>query len=73
MIKWRLKVLMAVRDMDNTQLMELTQLHRNTITKLKNNRPDRLTIDTLNRLCQALDCQPGDLMSYIPDTDRGVN
>jgi putative transcriptional regulator len=73
MIKWRLKVLMAERDMDNTQLMELTQLHRNTITKLKNNRPDRLTIDTLNRLCQALDCQPGDLMSYIPDTDRGVN
>lgn len=71
MIKWRLKVLMAERDMDNTKLMELTQLHRNTITKLKNNRPDRLTIDTLNRLCQALDCQPGDLMSYIPDNDLG--
>ena len=72
MIRWRLKILMAERDMDNTQLMELTQLHRNTITKLKNNPPDRLTIDTLNRLCKALDCQPGDLLSYIPEQELKV-
>ena len=31
-------------------------------------RDNNVTISALNRLCQLLDCQPGDLIEYIPDT-----
>ena len=38
-----------------------------TLTKLRNNEPvNTLTID---KFCEILDCQPGDLMEYVPDTD----
>lgn len=65
-MKWRLPVLMADREMNYRQLAELAQMHPGTISKLKNNLPDRLEMNTLMRLCKALDCQPGDLLVYIP-------
>lgn len=39
-----------------------------TLTALRNGRGG-INSDTLNRLCAALHCQPGDLMEYIPDDD----
>ncbi|MHC5719434.1 MAG: helix-turn-helix domain-containing protein [Nostoc sp.] len=41
-------------------------MHPGTISKLKNNLPDRLELVTLMKLCKALKCQPGDLLAYIP-------
>ena len=38
-----------------------------TLQKLRKNEP--VTTATLNRLCELLDCQPGDLMEYVPDAD----
>lgn len=67
MIKWRLKVIMAEKEIDNHQLHKLTGLHLGTISKLRNNPPARIETDTLNRLCNALQCQPGDLLRYVPD------
>ena len=34
-------------------------------------RNNNVTIATLNRLCQLLDCQPGELLEYIPDENTG--
>lgn len=68
-IKWRLAVLMADREFDHKDLAELTGLHPVTVSRLKNMRtmPRRLDSDTLTKLCKALDCQPGDLLRYLPD------
>ncbi len=66
-IKWRLIAVMADREVDNQRLHELTGLHLGTIAKLRNNPPSRLDTDTLNKLCKALQCQPGDLLRYVPD------
>ena len=38
-----------------------------TLQKLRKNEP--VTTATLNRLCELLECQPGDLMEYVPDAD----
>jgi len=38
---------------------------QNSLTAINHNRS--VTIDTINRLCAALDCQPGDILEYIPD------
>lgn len=41
-----------------------------TIHRLKHNKP--ISSDTLNKLCFALNCQPGDLMCYIPDSPEYI-
>lgn len=71
-IKWRLPVLMADREMDYKKLGEATGMHPNTISKLKNNLPDRLDMTTLLKLCKALNCQPGDLLVYVPSEGDDV-
>lgn len=38
-----------------------------TLTKLRNNEP--VTTLTIEKFCDILDCQPGDLMEYVPDID----
>ena len=63
-LKWRLAAVMADREVDNDRLHELTGLHRGTISKLRNNPPSRVDMDTLNKLCEALNCQPGELLVY---------
>ena len=67
-IRWKLAVVMAERDISNKELAVLTGMHPTSVSKLKTRR--RLTrIDeaTLNALCEALQCQPGDLMVYEKD------
>jgi len=70
-IKWRLAAVMADRELDYKQLAEKTGLHPGTVSKLKNTyvMPRRLDSDTLEKLCQALACQPADLMRYHPDEE----
>ena len=65
-MKWRLPVLMADREVDYKKLAEMTGMHPGTVSKLKNNLPDRVDMVTLMKLCRALECQPGDLLVYIP-------
>ena len=66
---------MADREIDNQNLHLLTGLHPGTISKLRNNPPARIDVVTLNLLCQALDCQPGELLRFIPDSsnDNSIN
>ncbi len=68
-IKWRLAVLMADREIDYKELAKLTGFHEKTVSKHKNLRvmPSRLEDSTLFKYCQALECQPGDLLVYIPE------
>lgn len=68
-IKWRLAVLMADREINYKELAKLTGFHEKTVSKHKNLRvmPSRLEDSTLFKYCQALDCQPGDLLVYIPE------
>jgi len=72
-IKWRLAVLMADRELDYKDLAIKAGLHAVTISKLKNSRekPPRLDRGTLEKLCKALDCQPGDLLVYVPVKGEG--
>lgn len=66
-LKWRLAAVMADKEIDNQALHEATGLHIGTISKLKNNPPKRIDWDTLEALCRALKCEPGDLIRWIDD------
>lgn len=74
-IKWRLAAVMADREIDNQKLHDLTGLHPGTISKLRNKKPARLDTQTLDILCKALRCEPGDLLRFAPDEegDRQAN
>jgi putative transcriptional regulator len=67
-IRWKLAIVMAERHISNKELAVLTGMHPTSLSKLKNRlRLTRIDEATLNALCQALRCQPGDLMVYEPD------
>ncbi len=68
-IKWRLAVLMADREIDYKDLAEATGFNEKTVSRHKNMRPmpKRLEETTLVRYCEALNCQPGDLLVYVPE------
>lgn len=67
-IKWRLAVLMADREIDYLELASKTGFNPKTVSKHKNMRvmPGRLEDSTLLKYCEALNCQPGDLLVYVP-------
>ena len=47
------------------RLKQLTGLANATIKSMRNN--SSVTADTLSKICQALHCQPGDIMEYVED------
>ena len=59
-------VMLAKRKMSVTELSERVGITMANISILKNGRAKAVRVETLNKLCAALDCQPGDLMAYQP-------
>ena len=67
MINIRLDYLLLDRRMKLKDLAEATGLAMNNLSILKTNKARAIRFSTLNSLCKALDCAPGDLIEYIPD------
>ena len=66
-IKSRLAVILAERGMKLSELEEKTGISLNNLSILKTGKAKAVRFSTLNEVCRALDCQPGDLLQYIPD------
>lgn len=60
-------VMLAKRKMSVTELSEKLDITMANVSILKNGKAKAIKLDTLNRLCKALDCQPADLLEYQPD------
>jgi len=67
MINIRLDYLLLDRRMKLKDLAEATGLAVNNLSILKTNKARAIRFSTLNSLCKALNCTPGDLIDYIPD------
>lgn len=64
-----LDVMLAKRKMSVTELSERVGITMANISILKNGKAKAIRLSTLNRICQVLDCQPGDILEYRPDED----
>jgi len=64
MIEIKLEQLLEKRGLTAYALSKQTGLHQSVLSKLKSNSTKALRIDVLDTICQALDCQPGDLLSF---------
>ncbi|MDE7311862.1 MAG: helix-turn-helix transcriptional regulator [Eubacterium sp.] len=60
-------VMLAKRKMSVTELAGQVGITLANISILKNGRAKAIKIDTLNKICRALDCQPGDILEYRDD------
>lgn len=67
MIQINLDIMMAKRHMSAGELAEKIDLTSANLSILKNNKAKAIRFSTLNALCKALDCQPGDIIEYLPD------
>ena len=63
-----LDVMMAKRKMGLTELSEKMGITLANLSILKNNRARAIRFSTLDAICKALDCQPGDILEYVPES-----
>lgn len=73
-IRVKLAVLLAEKQMKLVDLEERTGISLNNLSVLKTDKAKAIRFSTLNEICKALNCQPGDLFEYIEDeNDEGAD
>ena len=63
----RLDRMMADRKMSLNSLAEEVGISDVNLSNIKTGKISAIRFTTLNGICRALDCQPGDILEYIPD------
>ena len=66
-IKVNLDVMLARRKMSSGQLAELVGITQANLSILKTGKAKAIRFSTLDAICKALDCQPGDILCYEED------
>lgn len=67
MIRIDLDVMLARRKMSVTELSARVGITMANLSILKTGKARAVRLETLDRLCAALDCQPGDLLEFLPE------
>lgn len=67
MINMKVAELMGRHRLTKKALSELTGIRPNTVSALWHGTIKRLDIEHLDKLCTALNCQPGDLFEYVSE------
>ena len=66
-------VMLAKRKMSVTELSERVGITMANISILKNGKAKAIKLSTLNSICKALNCQPGDILEYVEDMNDVEN
>ena len=68
-----LDVMLAKRKMRSKELAERIGITEQNLSLLKSGKVKGVRFDTLNKICEVLKCQPGDLLEHRPaDSDDGA-
>ncbi len=65
-----LDVVMAQRKIGLTELAKEVDITMANLSILKNNKAKAIRFTTLESICKALDCQPGDIITYVEDVKK---
>ena len=71
-IKFKVKVMLAMRGMTQKELAERTGIRPPTVSAICVGSVKHLPVDAVEKICGVLDCQPADLMEFVRDPDGGV-
>ena len=69
MIVVNLDVVMAQRKIGLTELAEQVDITMANLSNLKNNKAKAIRFSTLEAICKALNCQPGEILQFVEDDD----
>ena len=61
--------MLAKRKMSLSQLSEQVEVTIANLSVLKTNKAKAVRFSTLEAICKALDCQPGDILEYVPEEE----
>ena len=64
-----LDVMLAKRKMSLGQLSQEVGVTMANLSILKTNKAKAVRFNTLEAICKALDCQPGDILAYVPEEE----
>ena len=67
-----LDVMMAKRKMSLNELASKVDLTLANLSILKNNKAKAVRFSTLEAICKALDCQPGDILEFVEGEENGT-
>lgn len=67
MIVMRLDRLLAERKVTSKELAERVGISQVNMSRIKTGKVSAVRFSTLSAICEALDCQPGDVLEYVPD------
>lgn len=73
MILINLDVMMAKRKMSLGELSDRVGITLANLSILKNNRAKAIRFSTLDAICRALECQPSDILEFVPDENEQPN
>jgi putative transcriptional regulator len=62
-----LDVMLAKRKMRSRDLAQRIGIAEQNVSLLKSGKVKGMRFDTLEKICEALECQPGDILEYRPD------
>ena len=68
-----LDVMMAKRKMSLNELSAKVGVTLANLSILKTNKAKAVRFTTLEAICKALDCQPGDLLEYVPEQEESTS
>jgi putative transcriptional regulator len=68
MIKCRLKVLLAEKDINQSILAKDINMRLPTINEIANNQAKHIPVSTMDSLCSYFGCTVGDIWQHIPDS-----
>ena len=68
-IRINLDVMMAKRKKGLTELAKEVDITLANLSILKNGKAKAVRLETLNAICKALECQPGDILEYVEEED----
>jgi putative transcriptional regulator len=72
MIIINVDVMLAKRKMSVTELTERVGMTMANISLIKNGKVKAIKLETLDKICEALDCQPGDVLEYRPGKEKSI-
>lgn len=69
MIILRLDRMLAERKISSKELAGRVGISQVNMSRIKTGKVSAIRFSTLDAICRALDCQPGDVLEYIPDDE----
>ncbi len=67
MIEINLDIMLAMRRMTSLELAEKIGITQANLSVLKTGKAKAVRFSTLESICKVLDCQPGDILKYVPE------